>query len=172
MHQICVASARCRGRMGFFQEAFHVMTLLVLVMGKENTRCLSGPPCLGPGLRLSLMCVRKLRASPPVQHQPLTPWKVFRCEMGTQELATAPGRMFSQLCLFQAGDGGAALWQALMTSQEVRRACPRHTPLERPSAWVPKPRRRGFRLVTLYVRAHSQRPCLIQILHNSRLIFL
>lgn len=173
MHQICVAFAHYGGKMGFFQEAFHVMTLLFLVMRKENRRCLPGWPHLGPGLRVSLVCVRRPRDSPPVWHKHPTSWKVFWCEMGTQALAVLLGGCFLSFAFSRLVMGvGAALWQALMTSQDVRRACPRHTLLAWPYAWVPKPRRSGFRVVTLYVKAHSRRPCLIQFLHNSRLIFL
>lgn len=102
-----------------------------------------------------------------------SPWKLFWCETGICMLATTQllgGCLLSFAFLRLVMRG--CLWEALMLSQEARRACPGHTLLAWPYAWAPKPRKMWFRVATLYAGAHSQRPCLLQILHNSRLIFL
>lgn len=174
MHQICVASAHCRGRTGCFQEAFHVMTLPLSRdggWGKGGTGGACPPTWPQPGFQAPAR--RGGCWEPGLVQQQLSAWKLVWCEMGICVLATTQvlGGCFLS---FAAGRlwWGAALWQALMTSQEAGRACPRHTLLAWPWARAPVPRGRRSGVVTLYVRAHSGRPCLIQILRNSRLIFL
>lgn len=174
MHQICVASAHCRGKMGFFQEAFHVMTLLFLVMRKENRRCLLGRPHLGPGLRASLVCVRKPRTSPPVQHRSLRCERYSGERWGPERWPSLLGGYFLSFAFSGLVTGRRGLpfdklwWQAKKLGEPVPDTLPWHGLMLGSSSQEGG----GFRVVTLYVRAHSWRPCLIQILHNSRLIFL
>lgn len=87
MHQVCVASAHCRGKTGFFREAFRVMTsLLSRDKGRRQEELARQPASDRLRLEASSAWGRTGGHREPIL--PLAPGRLPWCEMGMCVLAT------------------------------------------------------------------------------------
>lgn len=152
--------------MGFFQEAFYVMTLLLSRDEGGKQEELAGPtPCCTGSLSILIVCVRMLKAGPPVQRPPLTPWNRFWCEMGIGGLATTQllGGCFLSFAFARLVTGGCPLMGFDDKPRSQESLSQTHS-AGMALGLAPEPRRRRFRVATLYVRG-----AFLKALPNSNL---